>query len=312
VPLLRWSASVRPLAHVLLAGALGIAAALFGVPLVIMMLFGRSWIGLLVAALGITALVSAVAVGLDRGLGPGTGGPAGSVNRGVLLGVAGCTLIAVLGWTALQEDVGDGVPVALRFAAAALPFAAIAALQWPGLVRRVTAVVLVVAGGVLVGPGLVERASDRRAEAIVTEIGTTARPWVTEIDGLEALAPRATGSEYLWTDYVADGGPTPVVSLLRMPDANAMGGDPCRGMFHTPEGTFEATTCRSADGVTWERTHGDSWRQLVRRVDGTWLGATARPDVPGRLLEEALRNARPMSDDAYDDWLDAVLTVPLG
>ena len=76
-------------------------------------------------------------------------------------------------------------------------------------------------------------------------------------------------------------------------------------------GTFEATTCRTADGVTWRRTYGDSWQQLVRRVDGTWLGATARPDVPERLLEQALDSARPMSDDAYDDWLDAVLTVPL-
>ena len=143
------------------------------------------------------------------------------------------------------------------------------------------------------------------------EIGTTARPWVTEIEGLEGLAPQTTGSEYLWTSYVADDDPTPVVALLRMPNAAAMGGDPCRGVFHTPEGAVETTTCASADGITWRRESAGHWQQLVRRVDGTWLGATARPDAPEGLLEEALRNARPMSDDAYDDWLDVLLSVPL-
>jgi hypothetical protein len=32
--------------------------------------------------------------------------------------------------------------------------------------------------------------------------------------------------------------------------------------------------------------------------------------VPQRLLEEALRNARPMTDDEYGAWLDAILPAP--
>ena len=259
----------------------------------------------------VIAAVSGLAIALDRTVGPGLGDTDGSINRGTLLGVAGCVTVLVLGWTALQNDIGDDVPVLLRFAAAAPVFAAIAALQWPGVLRWVTATVLVAVGAVVVVPRWQDSIAEDRNEKIALEIGTTARPWVTEIEELEGLAPRATGSEYLWTDYVAEGDPTPVVSLLRIPNSGAMGGDPCRGVFHTPEGTLETTSCTSADGITWRRESAEPWQQLVRRVDGTWLGATARPDVPERLLEEALRNARPMSDDAYDDWLDVMLSVPL-
>ncbi len=301
---------LRALRHVLLAGLLGIVATMFGAQVVLVGLFG-GLLFLVVGVLVVTAVVSVLAVALDRTVGPGLGDTDGSVNRGTLLGVAGCLAVLGLGWGALEADIGDGIPVPLRYMAALPVFAAIAALQWPGWFRRVTVTVLVAVGAVVLWPHLQGPTDEERQATIVLEIGTTARPWVTEIDGLEGLAPRATGSDYLWTDYVADGEPTPVVSLLRMPNANAMGGDPCRGMFHTPEGTFEAPTCRTADGVTWERTYADSWRQVVRRVDGTWLGATALPDVPEHLLEEALRNARPMSDDDYDDWLDVMLTVPL-
>jgi hypothetical protein len=295
---------------VVLAGLLGMVATMFGAQVVIAALFGGVT-ALIIAVLVLTAAVSGLAIALDKTVGPGLGDTDGSMNRGTLVGVVGCLAVLALGWGALEADIGDDVPLALRYAAAAPVFGAIAALQWPGVLRRVTATVLVAVGGFVLWPHLQGPSDAERRETILLEIGTTARPWVTEVDGLEGLAPRATGTDYLWTDYVVEDDPTPVVSLLRMPDANAMGGDPCRGMFHTPEGTFEATTCRTGDGVTWQRTFEDSWRQVVRRVDGTWLGATARPDVPERLLEEALRNARPMSDDAYDDWLDVMLTVPL-
>lgn len=300
----------RGLKHVLLAGLLGLVAAMFGTQVVVAAAFGGV-VALIVGVLLVTAAVSGLAIVLDRTVGPRLGDTDGSVNRGTLLGVAGCALVLVLGWTALQNDIGDDVPVLLRYAAAAPVFAAIAALQWAGVLRRVTAVVLITVGAVVVVPRWQDSIAEDRREKIALEIGTTARPWVTEIDGLEGLAPRATGSEYLWTDYLAEGDPTPVVSLLRIPNSGAMGGDPCRGVFHTPEGTVETTTCTTVDGVTWRRASAGSWEQLVRRVDGTWLGATARPDVPERLLDEALRNARPMSDDAYDDWLDVMLSVPL-
>jgi hypothetical protein len=297
---------------VLLAELLGVLAALIAAPFVVMGLFGGSWAVLVIGLLVVVAAVSGLAIALDRSLGPEIGGTAGSVNRGTLLGVAGCALALALGWTALEYRFENHWPVPLRFAAVGLPFATIAVLQWPGLVRRVVATGLVVAGVVVLWPRLAGETAERTAEQIRTEIGTTARPWVTEIDGLEGLAPHPTGGEYLWTGYVAEADPTPVVSLVRMPDAAALGGDPCRGAFRTPEGIVEATSCTTADGVTWRREATASWQQLVRRVDGTWLGATAPPGVPERLLEEALRNARPMDDDEYDDWLDTMLSVPLG
>ncbi len=302
---------LRTLAHIGLTGLLGIAGAVIGAPVVVASLFGGGTTFLITLTV-VVAVVSVLAVALDRATGPRRGGSGGSVLRGLTVGVLGSAAVVVIGFASVRLGVASVLPVPLRFAAAALPFAVVAALQWPGMVRRVTAVVLVVTAAVVVVPRVLGASAEQRREAIVRDVGTTARPWVTDIDGLDGLAPRTTGSEYLWTDYVVDGEPTPVVSLLRMPNAAAMGGDPCRGMFHTPEGTVEASSCRSADGVTWEREDGIDWRQVVRRVDGTWLGATARPDVPERLLEEALRNARPMSDDEYEDWLDAILTVPLG
>jgi hypothetical protein len=191
-------------AHVLLAGALGVLAALIGAPVVILSLFGGLWPVLVIGVLVVTAAVAGLAIALDRTLGPELNGTAGSVNRGTLLGVAGSALVGALGWTALQQGIGTHWPVPLRFAVAALPFATIAMLQWPGRLRQGLAVVLVAAGVVALWPRLFAGSPERDAEAIRTEIGTTARPWVTEIDGLDGLAPQATGSEYLWTGYVAD------------------------------------------------------------------------------------------------------------
>ena len=176
----------------------------------------------------------------------------------------------------------------LRYAAAAPVFAAIAALQWPGVLRWVTATVLVAVGAVVVVPRWQDSIAEDRNEKIALEIGTTARPWVTEIEGLEGLAPRATGSEYLWTDYVVEDEPAPVVSLLRMPDADAMGGDPCRGMFHTPEGTFDSTTCATADGSHVGRD--------VRRTPGgsSCAGSTGPGSArqPGRTCRSASSRRR--------------------
>jgi hypothetical protein len=90
------------------------------------------------------------------------------------------------------------------------------------------------------------------------------------------------------------------------------GGDPCAAPFYTPGGDFPITSCATDGGGTWRRVAEGYWQQLVRRVDGTWLGAIAAPDVPQRLLAEALDNARPMTDDEYDDWLDSVLPSPSG
>jgi hypothetical protein len=301
---------VGPLTHMAGAGLLGIVGTFVGAPAVIAGLFG-GWPAILGAVAVVTAVVAAAAVALDTAVGPDRGGRAGSIARGLTLGVGGSLTVAVLAFVGLYQDLDGILPVPLRYAAAALPFVAIAGLQWRGAVRISTAVVLVATAAVVGVPRALDTAQQHREADIVTEVGTTARPWVTRIEGLDARAPQTTGSGYLWSASVDDGG-TPIVQLLRMPDEMVPDGDPCTGGFYTPEGDFPVTSCRTADGGTWLRSSDPYWQQLVRRVDGTWLGATAKPDVPESLLEEALRNARPMTDDEYDDWLDAVLPSPSG
>lgn len=294
--------------HLAGAGALGILAAVMGVPVALAGLFGGV-LALLVGLALVSAVVSLLGVGLDTAAGPDRDG---SVARGITLGVLGTATVAVLGLIALRLDVGDGLPVPLRYAAAALPFMAIAGLQWRGWLRIGTAVVLAGTAAVLGVPRGLEAAQENRASLIATEVGTTARPWVTQVDGLHALPPQTTGSGYLWTVYV-DGDETPVVHLLRMPEEGVvLGGGPCTAAFYTPEGDFTLDACTTADGGTWLRSAAGYWQQLVRRVDGTWLGATARPGVPQDLLDQALAHARPMTEDEYDDWLDEILPSPAG
>ena len=272
----------RPLAHLVGAGLLGILGAFVGAPVVIAGLFGGP--GTFLAALAVvTTVISAAAVGLDSATGPDRDGRAGSIVRGVVLGVVGTGTVAVLAFTALRQDIVDGVPVVLRYAAAALPFVAIAGLQWRGLVRIVTAVVLVVTAAAVGIPQGQKAVQGHREAEIRTEVGTTARPWVTRVDGLESRAPQTTGSGYIWSSSADETG-TPVVQLLRMPDDVVPDGDPCAGPFYTPEGDFPVTSCAGGDGGTWLRSSAPYWQQLCRQVDGTWLGATARPDFPEDVL----------------------------
>ena len=295
----------QALRHVMAAGLLGTVAGFLGAPVMIASLFG-GWLTALAALAVVTGVVSAAAVALDVALGPHGGDRTGSILRGITLGVLGTTAAAVLGVAALRLELYDGIPVPVRFAAAALPFAALAALQWRGAVRIATAVLLVVTAAVVGIPRGQEAAQQARVDEIVTEVGTTAHPWVTRIEGLESAAPQTTGSGYLWSPYQRPGG-TVVVHLLRMPDEVVLLEDPCAAPFYTPGGDFPVTSCTPSGDGTWRRDAEGYWQQLVRRVDGTWLGATADPDVPERLLAEALDNARPMTDDEYDAWLQEIL-----
>jgi hypothetical protein len=199
---------------VALAGLLGIAAAVVGAPVIAASLFGGGTAFLLAVAL-VVAVVAAGAVALDLAVGPRQGGRGASVVRGLVLGVLGSVAGVVIAFAAVRLDVAGGLPVPLRYAAAALPFGVLAALQWRGAVRIVTVVVLVAVGLVVGVPLVRDRAAQGREDVIVTEVGTTARPWVTEIDGLRGNAPQTTGSEYLATGYVAEDAAAPVVVLLR-------------------------------------------------------------------------------------------------
>ena len=298
----------------LLAGLLGVVAAVAGGPMVVASLFGGT--GAALGALGITtAVVVLLAVGLDRAAGPGALGRPGTAARALTRGVLGTLTVAALAWVVLREDIGSTLPVPLRFAAAALPFAALAGLQWPGAVRLVTALVVLGTGAVVLIPRLVDAAREDRTALITTEVGTTAHPWVTDVAGFRSADPQVTGSELIWTSYrPTDGSAEPVLHLFRDGGtALAIDGDPCSPFgWWTPEGDQPMTSCAPAGGDRWRRT-SDYWQQILERRDSEWVGVAAPLDVPGPLLADAVANARPMTDEEYDAWLDRVLAqVPGG
>ncbi|WP_344689591.1 hypothetical protein [Blastococcus jejuensis] len=300
----------RALVHVVAAGLLGVVAAMTAAPPIMVSLFGGV-VAVLVTVVVVIAVVAGLAVALDRAAGPGLNGRAGSVNRGVLLGVAGCVIALAIVFIAFRTGHASDLPVPLRYATAAVPFAAVAALQWPGPVRIVTTVVLVTTAAVVGIPWAQERAAAGREADIRAQIGTTARPWVTEITGLRGGAPQTTGSEWLSTPYTADGDPQPVVRLVRVPSTVAAGADPCGGQFFPPGSEYDLTSCTETAAGVWSRVADPYRQQLVTRLGGTWISAEADVDVAPALLAEALAHARPMTGDEYEAWLDAMLVHPL-
>jgi hypothetical protein len=303
----------RALGHVLLAGVLGVFAAVAVGPFVVASSFGGPVAVLGTLAFG-TAVVTAVAVGLDRTAGPGALGRPGSPARGLVLGTLGSVALAALAWVVFAEDIGSGLPVPVRYSTAALPFAALAGLQWPGVVRIVTAIAVIGTGAAVVVPQAVDSAREDRTASIVTEVGTTAHPWVTDVDGFRGDSPQATGSELIWTPYrPANGASDAVLHLFRDTGPTLQfSGDPCDTFgWWTPEGDQPMKSCTPVGGDRWWRT-SDRWQQVLERRDGEWVGVAAAIGTPEELLEEAVGNARPMTDDEYDDWLDEYFTTGPG
>ena len=308
------STTARALRHVLFAGLLGVGALVAGGPFVVMALFGGVWSILLTLAL-VVAGVAGLAVVLDRAAGPGAIGREGSAERGVLLGATGSLTVAVLAWVVIQRDIGAELPVPLRIAPAALPFAVLAGLQWPGVVRRVTVLVLIATAAVIMISRWLDAAREERiaredrAALLVTEVGTTARPWATDLDGFQAWVPEPSGSELIWSPYgPADGSGDQLFRLFRDDGSTvAPAGDPCAlPSWWTPEGDQPTTSCRPIGEDRWPRT-SDLWQQLLERRDDEWVGVTALRDVPETLLAEAMANARRMTDEEYDLWAQAML-----
>jgi hypothetical protein len=171
-------------------------------------------------------------------------------------------------------------------------------------------VVVIAAGAAVAVPLSVDAARGNRTASIVTEVGTTAHPWVTAVEGYDAETPQITGSELIWSPYrPADGSPEPVLQLFRDGGTTlAIDGDPCALFgWWTPEGDQPTTSCTPIGEQRWHRT-SDGWQQLLERRDGEWVGVAARLDVPAPLLEQALGNARPMTDVEYDAWIEEVFT----
>lgn len=226
--------------------------------------------------------------------------------RGVTLGVLSSAAVVVLAFVALHQDVGDGLPVLLRYAAAGLPFATIAALQWPGLVRLVTAVALVVAIAAVAAPRVLQAAQQVRAADVATEVGTTARPWVTDVDGTEVEPSHVTGSPLIWTAYRPASGSTGTDTfwLFRDDPVDPVEMDPCTAhALRTPGGQHRITSCTRIADDRWLRT-SESWQELVRSGPDVQVGVVAGREPSLALLEQALDAARPMTDAEYEVWLD--------
>jgi len=294
--------------HVVLAGVLGVAAAVTGAPVVIASVFG-GWPAVLVAASAVSCLVGVLAVALDRAAGPGALGRPGSTIRGLVVGGLGSATAIAGGYWALRADVGDSLPVPLRFAAAALPFAALAALQWPGAVRIVTVALLVAGGAAVVVPRGTQAVAEQQDRRIVTEVGTLEHPWVSEVDGYRLSASQATGSPLIWTRLErADLRPEAVLWLFRDQAVDPAAADPCAQFsFWTPGGDHPMTSCAPLGDRTWLRSSG-IWQELTRYDGDVRVGVTADPGVDVAVLEEALSAARPMTDDEYRTWLEEGLT----
>jgi hypothetical protein len=208
-------------------------ASLFGVPVALLLTLGV-----------LTTVAAALAVVLDRAAGPGAAGRSGAVVRGTAVGVLGTATVLVLAWAAIRADVDSVLPVGLRYAAAGPPFAAVAGLQWPGAVRVLTALAVVGSVAVVAVPRAAEAQRQAQADAVGTEVGTTARPWVTEVDGFRGRSPQHTGTDLLWTRYLpADGASAPVLWLSRWGDTSVPA-DPCTATaLWTPEGDQPTVAC---------------------------------------------------------------------
>ncbi|MCF6745135.1 hypothetical protein E9529_12790 [Blastococcus sp. KM273128] len=299
--------AVQQLVHVLLAGGLGVLAAVVGAPVLAASLFGGA-AAVLAALGGIVALVAAAAVALDRLAGPGGYGRPGSALRGAVLAVVSTAIVVVLAGVVVRLERAPDLPVLLWYAAAGLPFAAVAGLQWPGRVRTATAVLLVVSTAA-VGFGWGRAVlQDVRAERIRTEVGTTERPWTSEPGGYRARLPQATGSALVWTRLSPVDGAGPQLWLFRDDPVDPAAADPCAvPSLRTPDGDQPVIACRSVRDGVWLR-ETDGWQELTRYGTDVRVGVAAPAAVAVPVLEEALAAARPMTGAEYESWLEEGLT----
>ena len=305
--------TLRPLRHLASTAVLGLVTVAVGTPMMIASSFGG--LSALLVALGLLTVLSvALAVAIDRATGPVDPDSAGSVLRGVTVGLVGTGTAALVGVAVVQADLRAELVDPLLVAAATLPFPVVAGLQWPGAVRRGTALLVALSvAGVLAAryPGAAREWQDER---VLNEVGTLARPWVTEVDGFRGRSPQHTGTELISTPYLpADGGEQAEFRLFR--DApTAVPGDPCTAATAPGITTGEqVVSCSQVAPDRWSFTTEYS-QVLLGRAEDAWVGVTAGPDTPTAVLDAALDGARSMTGDEYDQWLDEVLpgTPPSG
>ncbi|MGY1854821.1 hypothetical protein [Modestobacter sp. SYSU DS0290] len=295
----------RALGHGAASYVLGVAVSFVGGPLLLGAAFGGpTWV---LGALAVVVVVTAAGCSaLDRFAGPPDPDRTGVVLRGTTVAVVGCGTVLLGAWAGLQLRVHDVVPAPLLFAAAGVPFAAVATLQWPGRPRRITVGVLalaVLAAVLPQVPGALDAARDRRVLAVA---GTLQRPWVTDAPGLELASVHYDGSEGVLASYLPVDGPAGEEITLRVqPSTAAPAG--CGSAASLVSRYWEGlplVDCRPVAAGAWRRTSA-AGHEFLREVDGTTVAVGASLAVPAEVLRTAFDAARPMTDDEHSAWVDA-------
>lgn len=116
--------------HILVAGLLGLGAAVVSPLIGLMVMLLTDWLGgLLFAAITLAGL-TAVAARSDAAVGPGRGGVGGAVRRGVVVGLVGVSAIATISYLMFFTWNTHGLDLNWRILLPVPVFVAVAALQW--------------------------------------------------------------------------------------------------------------------------------------------------------------------------------------
>jgi hypothetical protein len=277
-------------------------------------------------------LVCCLAVLLDRAAGPGRYRRFrndGSIARGVALGVLGAVGVLGLEFLALALDLDDRLPDEALYGLAALPFLLVAALQWPGVPR--IASVLVVAAGTVLAVGHAEdlfRAAIAQAGGVTTvqparptslagrmaAAGYPERPWTADVPGHSPVNAGIGQLGGMYTTHGSEQSPYRGFMITALPVEAVPGDDPCAApTFPGPSGVLAVRSCAEIAPGVWLRTgepdpamNVPGGTDVLQQRDGRWVAVSADPDIPVTLLRTALAGAAPMTDDELDEWLELV------
>lgn len=145
-----------------------------------------------------------------------------------------------------------------------------------------------------------------RHESAVDRLGTSLRPYVTEVPGYESWLdpkPVADGSDALWQDYYAVCTDACVPGFVLVTET-ATSQTPCGQVLRTFNNGLPATEELTCDkvGDRWVRT-GVNTHELAVIMDGFFVRANASSQIPLSDLEAAIGNLSLMDDAHYAHML---------
>ena len=291
--------------HLVGVHVLGVLAFVLGGPVVVGALFGGTAAALV--ALAVVVLVTAlVAWALDRAQGPPARDAAGPVLRGTTVAVLGCGAVLAGAWFDVRVHVHDLVPLPVLALLTGLPFTVVAALQWPGLPRRVAGGLLAVsalAAVVPMAPDAYENGRERGDREAMKAVDTLQRPWVTDAAGLRFDGIYTLGDDSLLSRYLLADAPSGAQVSMRVQRSLPDLADCSGGLVSLYSEDTPLVDCRPVEPGTWLRASETS-HEVLRDVDGTTVAVGAPREVPEGVLRAAVDAARPLDDEEYDAWLD--------